>query len=99
MTRTAIRHTLSALAAVALVSVFVAPPGPAEGSGRDDGWAVGMRSGSQEPAAQQGPQGNTTQHYQFRWFQDYGAGVSQPRRSGTISDPGIQKGLSLSDDQ
>lgn len=99
MTRSALHHTLSALAAVALISAFATTPGPAQGSGRDDGWAIGMRLGSQGPAAQQGTQGNTTTHYQFRWFQDYGAGASQPRRSGTISDPGVQKGLSLSDEQ
>ena len=99
MTRTTTRHMLSALAGILLISVFATTPGPAQGSGRDDGWAIGMRLESQGPAAQQGTQGNTTTHYQFRWFQDYGAGASQPRRSGTISDPGVQKGLSLSDEQ
>lgn len=44
MTRTAIRHTVSALAGIVLISVFTSPAASAQGgTGRDDGWAIGMR--------------------------------------------------------
>ena len=51
MTRTAIRHTLSTLAAVAVVTALASSPVSAQGgNGRDDGWAIGMRAVSQQKA-------------------------------------------------
>ena len=92
MARKAVSHTLSALAAVALIFAFTCAPGSAQGgNGRDDGWAIGMRVGSQGLAAQRPTQRNTTTHYQVRWWQDYGA--------GRLTPGSVQKGLSLSDEQ
>jgi hypothetical protein len=94
MIHTAARLILSVLAAATLVSVVAAGPASAQG------WDYGNRMrGSLFPPGQAAKNGPQTTHYQFRWFQDYGAGASQPRRSRTISGPGVQKGLSLSDEQ
>ena len=89
MIRTAFHLILSAFAAATLVSIVATGPASAQG------WDYGNRMrGALFPPGRAG-----TTHYQFRWFQDYGAAASQPRRSKTISDPGVRKGLSLSDEQ
>jgi hypothetical protein len=84
MTRTAIRHMLSALAAVALVSAFASTLVSAAERELVDvlqAQCRGPTSGLLDkptfgekfkmgPTAQKGPRQTT--HYEFRWWQDYG---------------------------
>ena len=66
MTHTAIRHGLLALAVIVYALASFGPVAAQGGSGRDDGWAIGMR------ATQKPEQRNVTRHYSFCWWQDYG---------------------------
>jgi len=86
MTRATICHTLSALAAVAFVPVFAG--GPVAAQGRWDHNA-GPRGNLfvPNPAGSAATQSNGL------------AAKKQSQRSRPISDPGVQKELSLSDDQ
>lgn len=86
MTRKAIRHTLSAFAAVALVSAFAASPASAGELSNTERELVdslqSMNRGLDKPtfgdkykmglATQKPPQQTPTTHYEFRWWQDYG---------------------------
>jgi hypothetical protein len=85
MTRKAIRSTLSALAALALVSAFEAAPASAQG-GYWDHYPVesGQLFSNQAGRAAQ-PKGL--------------AAKKHSQRSRSISDPDVRKGLSLSDEQ
>ena len=85
----AIRHTLSAFAAAALV--FAAASGAVAGQpGKGTGVKVTIPNGI---ATKNSPQQTPTTHYQWRWWYDY-SGASK-----SISDPGRIKSLSLSDEQ
>ena len=85
MTCKAIRHTLSALAAVALVSAFASTAVSAnELSGTERELVDSLQSmnrGLDKPTfgekfkmglATRRPQQTPTTHYEFRWWQDYG---------------------------
>jgi hypothetical protein len=86
MTRTALRDTLSALAAVALVSAFASTAVSAnELSGTERELVDSLQSmnrGLDKPtfgekfkmglATQKPLQQTPTTHYEFRWWQDYG---------------------------
>jgi hypothetical protein len=86
MTRTAVRHTLSALAALALVSAFASNPTSAGELSNTERELVdslqSMNRGLDKPtfgekfkmglATQKPPQQTPTTHYEFRWWQDYG---------------------------
>lgn len=81
MTRTAIRHTLRALAAITLVSAFADAPVLA---GDDvtvviDGVAASKSSYKPAPPSE--------------------LAAKHSRRSKSISDPGVRKALSLTDEQ
>jgi hypothetical protein len=83
MTRTAIRHTLSAIAAAALISAFAtgAVAGGMRAQHLQDemmGSIKGhtIKKPETERLATQTPsQQAPTRHYQFRWWQDYGGGA------------------------
>jgi hypothetical protein len=81
MTRTAICHTLSALAALALVSAFAAGPVPAQSDTshkqemeylKQEKWGVSQEQKTPNGLATRRPQQTPTTHYEFRWWQNYG---------------------------
>ena len=86
MTRTAVRHTLPALAAVALVAAFAVGPASAQSTQIDPpslnlsaGWADTNSTSSKQKAPKglathPRSQRNATTHYEFRWWQDYSNG-------------------------
>jgi len=86
MTRTAIRSTLSANAALALVSAFAAAPTSAQG-GYWDYYPLerGELFSNQAGRAAEGPKGF--------------AAKGRSQRSKSISGPDVQKELSLTDEQ
>jgi hypothetical protein len=79
MTRTAVRHIISAVIAVAVVTAFADNPIAAQPL---DQWFTGQLVGetaektskNRKGFTTQTPSRQTTTHYQFRWFQDYGGG-------------------------
>jgi hypothetical protein len=82
MTRTAIRHLLSALAALAVSLTLI---GQAAAGDRKQTlqlhpsqlqWAptIQTRPGFPTGIATQKPQQGTTTHYEWRWFEDYSGG-------------------------
>jgi hypothetical protein len=90
MTRTAIRYTLSALAAAALLSAFAGSPASAQGGHWDhypaeSGQLFSNQAGAAQPKGLQASKGL--------------AAKKHSQRSKSISDPGVQKELSLSDEQ
>ena len=85
MTRTALRHMLSALAAVALVSAFANSPASAQGWDHGNGIRGTLFPPVQAGGAAEGSNGL--------------AAKKHSQRSKSISDPGVQKELSLSDEQ
>ena len=82
MIRTALRHTVIALAAAAFSLTLI---GQAAAGDRQQTpqlhpsqlrWAptIQARPGFPEGLATQKPQQGTTSHYEWRWFQDYSGG-------------------------
>ena len=98
MTRSMLRDVLSALAAATLVSA--APGGPATAQGQSikayrAEVAMDAVRGAKAQTTMTAKQPSTPSHansQNWRWFQDYGGG-------SRFSQPSVQKGLSLSDDQ
>ncbi len=85
MTRTVIRHTLSALAAFALVFSMASDPASAQG------WDYGNTiRGTLFPPAQAERAAEAPEQL---------APKKHSQRSKSISDPGVQKALSLTDEQ
>jgi hypothetical protein len=82
MTRTVLRHILSALAAGAILLTLIGQTAAGDRQQTPQlhpsqlQWAptIQARPGSPEGLATQKPQQGTTSHYEWRWFQDYSGG-------------------------
>jgi hypothetical protein len=85
MTRTVIRPRLSALAVLVLVSAFAASPASAQGWDYGNTIRGTLFPPVQAGRAAEGPKGL--------------AAKKHSQRSKSISDPGVRKALSLSDEQ
>ena len=97
MTRTAIRHTLSALAAVALVSAVATSPAATQGLWDHE---VGPRGNLFSPnqAGQVSPQSPTPSMSRPSSAKPPLTNKNR-QRSKSLSRPGVQKELSLTDEQ
>jgi hypothetical protein len=85
MIRTVLRHALSAVAAIALVSALVA--GPASAQGWDYGNTI---RGTLFPPGQAGRAAEAPERLTAK---------KHSQRSRSISDPGVQKALTITDEQ
>jgi hypothetical protein len=98
MTRTMLRDVLSALAAATLVSAVPGGAALAQGKSLKTFHAEvamdAVRGAKAKTAmtAKQPSSPSNANSQNWRWFQDYGGG-------SRFSQPSVQKGLSLSDDQ